>query len=105
MLGDGGVERVRVYVTGANSPRFDRAPAVASALFVGLENEVAFVAGVEVPQLGELLLHLLEVMENRLAAPGQLHFGAEVHAYVIIVSKSMIGTHWLRHTLKFPLQI
>src|SRR3954471_15618180 len=104
MLGDRGIEGIGIYVARANSPRFDGTPAVASALLVGLEDKIAFVSGVEVPHLWELLLHLLEVMKDCLATPGQLHFGAEVHAYVVVVSKSLIGTHGLHLTSRFSLQ-
>ena len=58
------IERVGIDVPGANSPRLDRAPAIVAELLVAFEDEVAFVAGVEVPHLGELLLHLLEVVQD-----------------------------------------
>ena len=93
MLIERRIERIGIDVSGANPPRLDGAPAVAAQLLIGLQDEIAFVAGIEVPHVGELLLHLFEVMQNGLAAAGQLHLGAEIHADIVVVRERMVGVH------------
>ena len=82
-----------IDVARANPPRLDRAPAVAAAVLVFFEDEVALFAGVEVPHLRILFLHLLEVVQDRLAAARELHLGAEIHVDVVVVSQRVVGIH------------
>src|SRR3954447_7165127 len=98
MLSHRRVERIRIDITGADSPRFDRTPPITAAFLVGLEYKIALFAGVEVPQLGEPLLHLFEIMKNRLAAASELHLGAKVHAHIEVVGKRMIRIHRLQYS-------
>src|SRR3954453_15761422 len=94
------VERIRIDITGANSPRFDRAPAITAAFLVSLQNKIAFFPSVEVPQLGEPLLHLFEIMKNRFATTSELHLGAKIHAHIKVVGKRMIRIHRLQYSSK-----
>ena len=93
MLAVGVLERLGVDLARAEPPRLDRQPAIRLLLLVPLQHQVAVLPRVEVPQLGERLLHLLEEVQDRVAVGGQLHLGVEVHVDIEIIGVAAIAIH------------
>jgi hypothetical protein len=58
-----------------------------------LEHEFAAIPTVEVPHGWILLLDLLEVMQNRFAIAGKLHFCVKVQVYIKVIAKRSVAIH------------
>ena len=93
MLAERLVQRLGIHLARAEPPRLDRHPAVGFLLLVPLQDQVAVLPRVEVPQLREPLLHLLEEVQDRVAVVGQLHLGIEVDVDVKVVRVANISIH------------
>ncbi|MGC4003443.1 MAG: hypothetical protein QM811_10035 [Pirellulales bacterium] len=76
----------RIHVTRANPTRLDGTPAVMPLLFVFFQHVVATIAVIEFPHRRILLLHLLEVMQQRFATARKIHFRREIHIEIVIVA-------------------
>jgi hypothetical protein len=85
VLFEGGVERGRVDLAAAYSPRFETHPAIARLVFVLFEHEVPIVAHVEVPHRGIRLLHPAEEFQHRLPLRRKLHLRVEIQIHEEIV--------------------
>ena len=89
----GVLQRLGVGVPRAEPPRLDRQPAIRLLLLVSLEDQVAVLPRVEIPQLRKAFLHLLKKVQDRVAVARQLHLGVEVDVDIEIVGVATIAIH------------
>jgi hypothetical protein len=89
------LQRRRIHLPRAETLRLHGGPAVAALVLVLLENIVPLVSAVELPHRRELLLHPLEVVEDRLPLRREFHLRRQVHVDVEVVGQRRI----LRHSM------
>ena len=87
MLFEGIFHGFWINVSGTDAPTLDRRSAVATTILVLFQDKFPPVAIVEIAHRGVTLLNLLEEMQYRLAALGEVHFSVEVDVQVIIIAQ------------------